>query len=164
MSRLLTLFALLFAAPLSGQPIDACAIEATARGRASCLELEADRRLLDIETRLANVAASLQGARAAAIVGFEGGLMSNQDAWRRKAERTCRRAANRVDRQSCRIEQIAAREATLERTLTEAFAPVGGLPGQTGFGTDGVEIFVPLDPTGEPRPFIRFDTLLTPPN
>lgn len=162
MSRLLILFALLAATSLGAQSTDPCVIEATASGRTACLEMEADRRLMQIETRLANVAASLQGARAAAIVGFEHGLMSNQDAWRREAERTCRRTASRLDRQTCRIEQIAARERTLERTFTEAFAPVGGLPGSPITGTDGVEIFVPLDPTGKPRPYIKFDTLLTP--
>lgn len=139
-----------------------CAIEVTESGRAACLRLEADTRLAALDTRLATVASSLQGARAAAIVGFEGGLMANQKSWRRKAENTCRRETSRVNRQLCRLRQISAREITLERTLEEAFAPVGGLDRPLGLGTDGVEIFVPLDPTGRPRPFITFDTPLTP--
>ncbi|MEM7669107.1 MAG: hypothetical protein AAF317_08140 [Pseudomonadota bacterium] len=154
--------ACLFCDLASAEPAGACLIEVSVTSRVACLRHAADTRLAAVETRLATVATSLQGARAAAIVGFEGGLMANQRSWRRKAEKTCRKQTDRVEQQLCRLRQIEARELTLERTLAEAFAPIGGLQSPLGLGTDGVEIFVPLDPTGRPRPFITLDTPLTP--
>ncbi|MBY8977866.1 hypothetical protein KHP62_18785 [Rhodobacteraceae bacterium NNCM2] len=157
----------IFAILLTGQvraagPEVSCGDEATPRGRASCLRLEADQRLLEMETRLTNIAASLQGAAGGEIAAFEGGLMQNQADWRRGMERACREAGRGLGRQTCRVERTRAREAALTETLAEAFAPLGGVPGQSPFATDGVEVFVPLDPTGRPKPFIRFDTPLIP--
>lgn len=154
---------LLAAGPLwAGEEAAICAEEATRPGRAACLGLVADRGLLAMETYLAGIAPALQGAEAVEIVGFERGLMASQADWRRKAERVCRRQPAGVARQSCRVSQVLAREAALAEVLERAFAPLGGVPGGLPFATDGVEIFVPLDGTGRPRPFLRLEAPLTP--
>lgn len=154
---------LLAAGPLwAGEGAVLCAEEATGPGRAACLGLVADQGVMAMETYLAGITTSIQGARPAQITGFERGLTASQADWRRKAERECRRQPVGVARQSCRVAEVRAREVALVEIVGRAFAPLGGVPGGVPFATDGVEILVPLDGRGTPRPFLRLGTPLTP--
>ncbi|MEM7505574.1 MAG: hypothetical protein AAF415_02425 [Pseudomonadota bacterium] len=150
------------ASPFESRAATACAIEATEHGRAACLGLLADNRLLALETRLSNITAALQGATAAGIVEFERGLYVDQTRWRREITRECGKASSSLARETCRLGAIAAREDQIDAVLARAFAPLGGVPGETAILPGEVEVFVPLGRAERGAfPFLSLDIPLT---
>lgn len=164
---LLSLLCLLPPAVARAETVDAgsqraCAIEATEQGRAACLGLRADMRLVALETRLSTIAAALQGATAAGIAEFERGLYIDQTRWRRQIARECGKASSSLARETCRLGAIAAREDQIDAVLARAFAPLGNVPGATAPLSGEVEVFVPLGPARRGAfPFLSLDIPLT---
>ncbi|MEL6478374.1 MAG: hypothetical protein AAFR17_13690 [Pseudomonadota bacterium] len=161
MRLVLPLILVLLMPALPAQAQTRCAIEPTEAGRAACLGLQADLKLVALEARLARVTGQVQGASVPAISALERGLAADQARWRRATERGCRSRATPLARETCRLDAVTARSAEIDTLLAEAFAPIGGIPGEVDLPED-VEVRIPLGrgPNGT-FPFIDLDIPLT---
>ena len=140
------------------QGLPNCQIESIQSARATCLKLEGEIRLAEMDRRIETLIGGVQGATPAAQQAFEEAIRDDQADWWAEVEAFCEAAESRLDKANCAIVEISAREAQLDEALAPLEEQAYGLP----FTTDGVEIFVPLD-GGAPEPFLTLEDILTRP-
>ena len=137
---------LLLCSPAWGQDLERfCIVERLANAKAACLGVEADTRAERIEARIAAATSDLQAAFGPEIRTFEAQLLKAQIRWRAQVRADCKALAegDKVAFQTCRLQQVLARDELVRETLDTARARLGASPAYDP-DLESVEVLIPL--------------------